>query len=254
MTLVDLTRAAGPASAQGGHASWSASGEVTLGAGTYLIGVEHENVTFPEGDDGHWNHSVCNFSIGMAYVNRGEVGGVYPIHVNVVFTERSLDADIADCGGSLCKSGYVFRGTATLVYNDGSTRSYAVQSGGWVHGTAALPKPTTDAEIADANANPQNWADTCCPPEVTGIHTFLHTGSLTGFQIDSENTSPLRTHLKLHVSSRTGSEGCLSTTNAAEWAEIVEEMEKANSVMEDALTLNVVYACGAQPQYSIGAH
>ncbi len=230
---------------RGGHVEWSDTKSVHLPSGKYKVEIHHENVTY-EGeyaDKSVYNVSKCNFGF------TGTLNVVHPVRYDFEFTTRSEDNVNPDekdgeTNSTYCASGYVFLGQGTVTYNNGTSKTFGIQSGGWMANSSPFTKPTNSQ--LNNNFNPKQWPDTSCPTAVTAIHTTI-VGLGYGIDVDA---STGRSAIKLHKGVRFGSEGCISVRNADEWEMIEEDMRIATKVYpKDPLEATVSYSC-VQPDYN----
>lgn len=226
---------------QGGHAKWTKTAAVNLESGVYVIKVNHMNIDY--------NPQVSNLSYCKVDIT-SSLNMKYPKRYDVIFNERSTDGVIFSqmndetSSNTICPSGYVFKGIGTVTYNDSTTMTFPVQSGGWMSRVSPFNKPSED----DVNASfpAKKWPDTCCPSAVSAIHTGSNP---SGYLIDVDPATN-RSGIRMHIAKRIGSEGCISVLNPNvdetiaenKWPLIVSGMQKASAVYPyDALEMSVVY-------------
>ncbi len=218
-------------------------------AGYYYASVSYTNVSGPAENIAHLEVKVNNKSMELGTVVEKKLR---KLSIGLSKSEDSVsESDLGKENPSRCASGYIFKGVMVGTFTeDGKseeiTKSYGlVQTGGWM----AEDSPWTNNLVNDP-ANPQSkisvpssvpfgdrylWPDTCCPSTVTGVHTFLHTGNVVGFQIDSPyevasgDPNRMRRGLKIHMAGRTGSEGCISVLDESVWNELCQDMERINA-------------------------
>ena len=248
LPFINLTEDIEPAGVRGGHVLWSETKSVLLPSGNYDIIVWHKNATYLTGD-AHYNTSICNYSITINHTTVPLLEGnttPYPVHIDVVFNERSEDEVPAEDKdkentSTYCASGYRFLGTATVLYSDGSTSDFSVQTGGWMSKDCKLPKPSQ--EDLENNYDRKLWPDTACPPSASAMHTKLSGEEVPGYSIDVPSSTK-RSALKVHLALRTGSEGCISTKDSTAWEEFKKVMELSDKAFPDnPLGFSVYYSC-----------
>lgn len=142
-------------------------------------------------DKSVYNVSKCNFGFS------GTLNVVHPVRYDFEFTTRSEDNVNPDekdgeTHSTYCASGYVFLGQGTVTYNNGTSKTFGIQSGGWMANSSPFTKPTSSQ--LNNNFNPKKWPDTSCPTAVTAIHTTVE-GLGYGIDVDA---STGRSAIKLH--------------------------------------------------------
>lgn len=239
---------------RGGHALQSKSASVQLPPGTYILKVKHRNVTYQGGyaNQAGQNISVCNFNV---HIEARTAPIRIPERIDVVYDSCEPNASVLDLrtyvagaakydeqGGSYCASGYIFRGTATVTFTNNETRTFAVQSGGWMNKDSPFFKANNRPESnTPGEYTPTNYPDTLIPESIGDIRISTTRAGRTvdGFKMpDSYFTDTGRRSMFLHKQERNGSEGCISTPDP-EWEVFCAEMTKCE---ESTIPIRITYS------------
>lgn len=150
---------------------------------------------------------------------------------------------------SICASGRIFTGQLRLreMGSDRLLLEFGVQTGGWMSQQSPFAeRGNYPPDTGWGNYAPEDYPDTAFPAlsEETTLCT-KRTGKLRGFRVpDPPGTG--RTCLMLHFAERKGSEGCLSTRDAAAWNAFCTEMERLHDAGIASVPLRVIYS-GEKP-------
>ena len=169
-----------------------------------------------------------------------------PARVCICFDSISpAGVDGAEQRDSLCASGFVFVGQLHLRGTDGQCMvTLPVQTGGWMSRFSPFARAgLCPADTSWGSYVPQNYPDTAFPAlsAPTSLGT-LRTGMLRGFRVpDPPGTG--RTDLMVHAAERFGSEGCISTPDAAGWEAFCAQMAALYAAGVGSIPLEVIYTC-----------
>ncbi len=144
---------------------------------------------------------------------------------------------------SLCASGCVRLGVLRLrsALLHRLLLEMSVQTGGWMSANS----PFARAGLFPANAawgayNPADFPDTCFPDIGSTRLGTERTGNLRGFRVPDPPGAG-RTFLMLHFAERYGSEGCISTPDAAAWRTFCSTMADLHAAGILSIPLRICY-------------